>query len=127
MTPAAEAEAGKWGTRLTPERPGWLRVGVFLAILAVAFLVAQTCQKSQIRFTKTQAIAKAQRQIDFTSQRTQVRLLRQGLNSKPYWAVSLSTPGDTKGTFHDLAVVKIDANTGKVADVKLQGRQPASP
>jgi hypothetical protein len=39
--------------------------------------------------------------------------------------VSLSTPGQTKGTFHDLAVVKIDANTGKVADVKLQGRQPA--
>jgi hypothetical protein len=127
VTAAAEAEAGRWGTRLTAKQPVWVRVGVLVAILAVTFLVAQTCQKSQIRFTKTQAIAKAERQIDFTSQRTQVRLLRQGLNSKPYWAVSLSTPGETKGTFHDLAVVKIDANTGKVADVKLQGRQPASP
>ena len=127
MTPTAEAEAGrtvagaeagKWGTRLTPNQPVWVRVGVLAAILAVAFLVAQTCQKSQIRFSKDQAIATAQRQIDFESQRTQVRLLRQGLDSKPYWIVSLSTPGERKGTFHDLAVVRIDANTGKVVSVK---------
>ncbi len=124
MTPAAEAEAGKWGTRLTPERPVWLRVGVFLAILAVAFLVAQTCQKSQIRFNKNQAIVTAQRQVDFTPKRTQVRLLRRGLNSKPYWIVSLSTPGQQRGTFHDLAVVRIDANTGKVVDLKVQGLAP---
>jgi hypothetical protein len=46
-----------------------------------------------------------------------VRLLRQGLNSRPYWVVSLSTPGTQRGTFHDLAVVKIDANSGKVRSV----------
>ena len=127
MTAAAEAEAGRWGTRLTAKQPVWVRVSVLVAILAVAFVVAQTCQKSQIRFNKDQAIAKAERQVDFTSQRTQVRLLRQGLNSKPYWIVSLSTPGEKQGTFHDLAVVRIDANTGKVAEVKVQGSQPASP
>ena len=127
MTAAAEAEASRWGTRLTAKQPVWVRVSVLVAILAVAFLVAQTCQKSQIRFNKDQAIAKAERQVDFTSQRTQVRLLRQGLNSKPYWIVSLSTPGEKTGTFHDLAVVRIDANTGKVADLKVQGSQSASP
>jgi hypothetical protein len=124
MTPAAEAEAGHWGTRLTPERPIWVRAGVFLAILAVAFLVAQTCQKSQIRFNKNQAIVTAKRQVEFTPKRTQVRLLRRGLNSKPYWIVSLSTPGQRAGTFHDLAVVRIDANTGKVVDLKVQGLAP---
>jgi hypothetical protein len=98
-----------------------VRVGVLLAILAVAFVVAQTCQKSRIRFDKNQAIVKAERQVDFTPQRTQVRLLRQGLDSKPYWIVSLSTPGKQEGTFHDLAVVRVDANTGKVVDVKVQG------
>ena len=125
MTPTAEAgappaapEAGKWGSRLTPQQPVWMRVAILAAILAVAFLAAQTCQKSQIRFNKDQAIVKAERQIDFTSQRTQVRLLRQGLDSKPYWIVSLSTPGKQEGTFHNLAVVRIDANTGKVVSVK---------
>jgi hypothetical protein len=80
----------------------------------IAFVAAQTCQKSQIRLNKNQAISTAQQQVDFTPDRTQVRLLRQGLNSKPYWVVSLSTAGKQRGTFHYLAVVKIDANTGKV-------------
>jgi Peptidase propeptide and YPEB domain len=118
MTPTAEAEAGHWGTRLTPRQPVWVRVGFIVVVLALAFVVAQTCQKSQIRYNKNQAIAKAERQVDFTPQRTQIRLLRQGLNSKPYWIVSLSTPGKVEGTFHNLAVVRIDANTGKVVSVK---------
>jgi hypothetical protein len=52
-----------------------------------------------------------------------VRLLGQGLNSKPYWIVSLSIPrSDDPDTqvFRELAVVRIEANTGKVADVKIQ-------
>jgi hypothetical protein len=117
VTPAAGAEAGRWGTRLTPKQPAWVRVGVVVVILAAAFLVAQTCQKSQIRFNKEQAIATADRQVDFKPQRTQIRLLRRGLNSKPYWIVSLSTPGQRAGTFHNLAVIRIDANTGKVVEV----------
>ena len=83
-----------------------------------AFVVAQTCQKSQIRFNKDQAIAKAEAAVDFTPKREQVRLLRQGVNSKPYWIVSLSRPGKQEGTFSQLAVVRIDANTGKVKDVQ---------
>jgi hypothetical protein len=84
----------------------------------LAFVVSQTCQKSSIRFDKNQAIAKAKAQVDFTPKRTQVRFLRQGLDSKPFWIVSLSTPGKREGTFHDLAVVRINANTGKVETVE---------
>jgi hypothetical protein len=83
----------------------------------ITFVAAQTCQKSQIRYDKNEAILTAKRQVDFTPERTQIRLLRQGLNSKPYWIVSLSTPGTQRGTFHNLAVVKIDANTGKVKSI----------
>jgi hypothetical protein len=92
-------------------------VGVIAAVLVLAFVVSQTCQKSSIRFDKNEAIATAKHQVDFTPTRTQVRLLRQGLNSKPYWIVSLSRPGKEKGTFSELAVVRIDANSGKVEDV----------
>ena len=91
---------------------------VVLAILVVAFVVAQTCQKSQLRLNKNQAIAKAENQVDFTPQRTQIRLLRQGLNSKPTWIVSLSRPGKQPNTFSELAVVRIDANSGKVLSVE---------
>jgi hypothetical protein len=51
-------------------------------------------------------------------------MLRQGLSSKPFWIVSLSIPTSdaptTNQRFKELAVIRIDANTGKVADVKVQ-------
>jgi hypothetical protein len=93
-------------------------------VLIAAFVVAQTCQKEQIRVSKDTAIATAKRQIEFEPDRTQIRLLRQGLNSRPNWIVSLSVakPGEPLNTqvFAELAVVRVDANTGKVIDVKVQ-------
>jgi hypothetical protein len=91
-----------------------VRVAVIAAVLVVAFVAAQTCQKSSIRLDKNQAIAKAEAQVSFEPQRTQVRLLRQGITSKPYWIVSLSRPGKRPGTFSRLAVFRVNANTGKV-------------
>jgi hypothetical protein len=113
-------QVGRWGGRATGGGPTWLRVAVIAAVLVVAFIAAQTCQKSQIRVDKNQAIATAKDRIDFTAKRTQVRLLRQGITSKPYWIVSLSIPADENDSFRELALVKIDANTGKVDSVKTQ-------
>jgi hypothetical protein len=121
VTPATDAKVGRWGTPLTGGGPTWLRVAVIVAVLVVAFVAAQTCQRSSIRLDKNQAIAKAEQQVTFTPQRTQVRLLRQGVTSKPYWVVSLSRPGKREGTFSELAVFRIDANTGKVETVREQG------
>ena len=91
---------------------------MIVGVLVLAFVVAQTCQKSEIRLTKEQAIGKAEEQVSFEPQRTQIRLLRQGVPSKPYWIVSLSRPGRRPGQFSALAVIRIDANSGKVIEVK---------
>ena len=84
---------------------------MIVGVLVLAFFVARGCQQSQIRITKEQAIATAERQVNFEPQRTQIRLLR------PFWIVSLSIPGERSGTFRRLATVKISANTGKVEEV----------
>lgn len=96
---------------------------MIVAVLAAAFVFAQTCQKDQVRISKEEAIATARDQVDFTPTRTQIRLLRQGINSKPFWFVSLSIPGREEGVFRRLTVVRVDANTGKVEDVE-RGRAP---
>jgi hypothetical protein len=93
---------------------------VIVGLLVLAFVAAQTCQKSQIRVDKDQAIATAKERVDFTPRRTQIRLLRQGITSKPYWIVSLSIPTEQDDVFSELALVKIDANSGKVDSVKIQ-------
>ena len=98
---------------------------VIALVLVAAFVFAQTCQKDQVRVSKEQAIATARDQVSFDPQRTQIRLLRQGINSKPFWIVSLSVPGKSEDTFKRLAVVRVDANNGKVEDVE-RGRPAGS-
>jgi hypothetical protein len=85
-----------------------------LGLFAVCLLVASSCQRHQIRITKESAIATATRAADFRPERTQVRLVRQGLNGRPFWAISLSIPSaDGKG-YARVSVARVDANTGKL-------------
>jgi hypothetical protein len=99
---------------------------VLVGVLLVAFFVVKGCQDRQVRLSKEQAIATAEQQIDFKPETTIVRLLRQGLDRHPFWIVSLSIPiGDAPNAqrFKQLAVVRIDATTGKVASVQEQDRK----
>ena len=102
---------------IRPTRRGLL---AFLALLGVTIFVAQSCQQSQIRFSKERAIATALPEAGFTPQRTQVRLVRQGLNGRPFWAVSFSVPAPSGDGYSRLTTVRVDANTGKVAAVNRE-------
>jgi hypothetical protein len=105
-------------------KPTWPRLAGLAVILVLAFVVAKGCQDSQVRVTQEEAVATAKEQIDFTATYTQVRLLRQGINRKAYWFVSLSIPigfqGDRPDLFAALSVVQIDAKTGQVTSIKQQ-------
>jgi hypothetical protein len=98
---------------------------VIVLVLVAAFVFAQTCQKDQVRVSEEQAIQTAREQVSFDPERIQVRLLRQGINSKPFWIVSLSIPGEKEDTFRRLTLVHVDANTGEVTEVE-RGRPARS-
>ncbi len=83
-------------------------------------VAAQSCQQSQVRFTKEAAIAKARPEAGFTPQRTQVRLVRQGLTGHPFWAVSFSVTAPSGDGYTKLTTVRIDANTGKIEAVNRE-------
>ena len=91
-----------------------------VVLLVVTLVAAKSCQQSQLRVSKERAIATARPQAGFTPQRTQIRLVRQGINSHPFWAVSFSVPG-ASGGYAKLTTVRVDANTGKVAAVNRGG------
>jgi hypothetical protein len=118
--PSATAATGAPARGRPPVRATWPRALVIALVLVAAFVVAKSCQQSQVRVTKERAIATAKREVDFTPRLTNVRLLRQGLSSKPFWFVNLSVPGRDADQPRRLSVVKIDANTGKVEDVDRQ-------
>lgn len=82
-------------------------------MLALTFVAARACQESQVRIDEQRAITIAEPRAGFDPARTQVRLVRQGLNGRPYWAVSFSTGSR-------VTTVRIDANTGSVEAVNRE-------
>jgi hypothetical protein len=112
IDPPADDDAPKKPARIT--RRGVIAV---VALFVVTLVAAQTCQQSQIRISKERAISVARPEAGFTPQRTQVRLVRQGLNGHPFWAVSFSVPAKSGGGYTRLTTVRVDANSGTVEAV----------
>ncbi len=69
------------------------------------------------RVSQERAIAIAKRQIDYRPDRVQIRLVKRGFQSRPFWAVSLSTL-DSNGQVDRASVVVVDARTGDVTEVR---------
>ena len=103
-----------------PLRPSKRGLLAFLGLLAVTVVAAQSCQQSQIRISQERAIATARPEAGFEPQRTQVRLVRQGLNGHPFWAVSFSVPARSGDGYAELTTVRVDANSGKVDSVNRE-------
>jgi hypothetical protein len=80
-------------------------------------VVARGCAGAGSEIPKEEAIEIAQREVDYRPDRTQVRLVRQGFQSRPFWAVSLSTL-DARGDLDRVTVVLVDARTRAVAEVR---------
>jgi hypothetical protein len=112
---APDDEAPRRPVRIT--RRGVLAIVVLLVATAFA---AQSCQQTQVRVSKERAIATASPEAGFAPDRTQVRLVRQGLTGHPYWAVSFSVPAESGDGYAKLTTVRVDANTGKVAAVNRE-------
>jgi hypothetical protein len=116
-------DLGRAQLRHADVRPTWPRVAVVAAALVLAFFVSRSCQQDQVRVSKEEAIAIAEREVGFEPVNTQIRFLRQGLSREPVWFVSLSVPapGDEEG-FSRLVVVQVDAATGEVENLSERER-----
>ncbi|MGH3103637.1 MAG: hypothetical protein ACRDN6_06025 [Gaiellaceae bacterium] len=86
-------------------------------MLLIAVLVSRGCASSADEISKDEAIAIAKREVAFRPDRVQVRLVRRGFQSRPFWAVSLSTL-DAEGRFDRVTVVLVDARTRVVEEVR---------
>jgi len=91
-----------------------LVLGTILLLLAASGLLRAD---RGIAVSSDQAVEIAGQQVDFVSESTQVRLIRQGFNLRPVWAVSLAIPIDGTGEFERLTTVEVDAVTGAVLRV----------
>ena len=93
------------------------RIGIVLAVLLIAFVASRSCASVGNRISQDEAVAIAKRQIDYVPEKVQVRLLKRGLQSRPFWAVSLSTLA-ADGSLERVTVVVIDARSGRVDEIR---------
>ena len=91
-----------------------------VALLGATTFVAQSCQQSQVRVSKERAVETARPEAGFTPQRTQIRLVRQGLTGHPFWAVSFSVAAPSGDGYAKLTTVRVDANTGAVEAINRE-------
>lgn len=96
------------------------RLAILVAVLLAALLVTRTCGATETEITKEQAIKIARSAVDFEPNTEMVRLLKRGLDSEPFWAVSLSTKQSDQ-TLENVTVVVIDADTGEIAEIRREG------
>jgi hypothetical protein len=88
-----------------------------VGVLLLALIVSRGCAGAGSEISKEEAIEIARGEVDYRPDRTQVRLVRQGFQSRPFWAVSLSTI-DARGATDRVTVVLVDARTREVAEVR---------
>jgi hypothetical protein len=92
---------------------------LLLAVLLLAFVASRSCAAPGTRISQDEAVAIAKRQIDYEPEKVQVRFLKRGLQSRPFWAVSLSTVGPD-GRLERTTVVVVNARSGDVDEIRRQ-------
>ncbi len=97
------------------------KLALLVLVLAAALLVSRSCGSSGVALDKEEALAIALRQVDFQPRCYQARVFRAGIKARSFWAVSLWTL-TAKGAFDKVALVVVDAETGRVDRVDRRPR-----
>jgi hypothetical protein len=94
------------------------KVALLVAVLAVAFVASQSCASRETEITKEEAVAIASNEVDYEPDRVMTRFIPRGVQSRPNWAVSLSTVG-AGGRVDRATVVVIDGRTGDIVEKRV--------
>ena len=109
-------DAGSERGRSLRDRP-LFRVAVLALVLLLAFVASRSCASRDTEISQEEAVEIARDQIDYEPDRVGVRFLPQGFQSRPSWAVSLSTE-NAQGELTRVTVVVVDGETGEILEVR---------
>jgi hypothetical protein len=92
---------------------------MLVGILLVAVVAAKTCASRDTEVSSDEAAEIAREAVDFEPDQVMVRFVPQGAQSRPYWAVSLSTIA-ADGGLENVTVVVVNAETGDVEEIRRE-------
>lgn len=83
-------------------------------------MAVKSCASRDTDVDSDEAIEIARDEVDWEPDRVLVRFVPRGVQSRPYWAVSLSMLDGDENLVR-LAVVLVNARTGEVEEVDVRG------
>jgi hypothetical protein len=88
-----------------------------VALIAIGLVITRVLDRGGARISEERAVAIARPHIDFTPKGHNIRLVRRGIPPRAFWAVSFWIR-NASGELTRVTVVLVDANTGKVTEVR---------
>ena len=88
-----------------------------VALLALGLVLTRVLGRTDTKVSKDDAIAVARPKVDFKPQGHNIRLVRQGIPPRPVWAISFWIR-KAEGGFSRITIVLVDANSGRVMQVR---------
>lgn len=94
----------------------------FAIALVIAAVVGVLDSQRDVEIDREEAVLLARPHIDFEPVNEDARLIRQGFQMAPVWAVSFSIPVEgNPRDFKRLMTVEVDARTGEVLRISTDG------
>jgi hypothetical protein len=87
------------------------------ALLVLGLVLTRGLGRAGHDVSKDEAVTIARSRVDFTPEGYNIRFVRRGIPPRPFWVVSFWIRS-TDGGYSRITVVLVDANTGRVTDVK---------
>jgi hypothetical protein len=94
---------------------------MLVGVLVIAVVAAKTCASRDTEVSSDEAREIAREAVDFEPDQIMVRFVPQGAQSRPYWAVSLSTVA-ADGNLENVTVVVVNAETGEIDEIRREGK-----
>jgi hypothetical protein len=88
-----------------------------VGLLLIGLVLTRVLGKTHPRVSKAEAVEIARPEVDFTPQGHNIRLLRRGIPSRPYWVISFWIRNGSGG-YKRITVVVVDSSSGRVTEVR---------
>ena len=116
MTDEAQTRRGIGQRIMSISRPARVLIVLGSILLVLAATGVMRADRG-VEISSEQAAEIALPHIDFEPEQTTVRLVREGIDLEPIWAVSFSIQKEDDEGFERLSVVRVDAESGEVLGV----------
>jgi hypothetical protein len=86
-------------------------------LLVVGLLLTRVLGRTGHDVSKSEAVKIARTRVDFTPEGHNIRFVRRGIPPRPFWVVSFWIRR-AEGGYSRITVVIVDANSGRVTEVR---------